>query len=280
MEEKMTNDAYYNEAQDINDQQRYYASIQSGSSLFNDLHQLLSNTHSKQLDYAPTRHLYPLVDLHPDDLIHSIYSGKEFTAQELIALDKQVDLQRQNEMARLTQLESQMTQERFEMVLDDLESAMPYNCEHVVPQSWFGKQSPMRGDLHHLFACESGCNSFRGNLPYHDFEDYEPVPVVELAPLRKLCGKSENNLFEPENNKGIVARAVLYFLVRYPGQLSGHYSNNENLEMLLNWHSSQEVTVFERHRNQCIYKAQGNRNPFVDKPAWAREVVGEGSMQR
>ena len=29
-----------------------------------------------------------------------------------------------------------------------------FNCEHVVPQSWFDKKEPMRGDLHHLFACD------------------------------------------------------------------------------------------------------------------------------
>jgi endonuclease I len=47
-----------------------------------------------------------------------------------------------------------------------VEEALPFNCEHVVPQSWFGKAEPMRGDLHHLFACESRCNSFRGNTPF------------------------------------------------------------------------------------------------------------------
>ncbi len=272
MEEKIAAADYYNEVQDKQDLQNYYAGISTGPSLFDDLTKLLSDTHTKQLDYAPSRHLYPLVDLHPDNLIRSIYSGKEYTAQELILLDEQVDLQRQNEMARLTQQETQMTKESFEMALNDLEAAMPYNCEHVVPQSWFGKQSPMRGDLHHLFACETVCNSFRGNLPYHDFEDYEPVPIVNFEAERKLCGKSENNTFEPENNKGIVARAVLYFMVRYPGKLSGRYGTKKDIDLLLNWHKSQPVTLFEKHRNQCIYKVQGNRNPFVDKGEWVGEV--------
>jgi endonuclease G, mitochondrial len=272
MKEKVISADYYNETEDIRDQQDYYAGIQAGKSIFKDLYILLLDSHTKHLDYAPSRHLYPLVDLHPDNLIRSIYSGKEYTAQELILLDEQVDLQRQNEMARLTQQETQMTKESFEMALNDLEAAMPYNCEHVVPQSWFGKQSPMRGDLHHLFACETVCNSFRGNLPYHDFEDYEPVPIVNFEAERKLCGKSENNTFEPENNKGIVARAVLYFMVRYPGKLSGRYGTKKDIDLLLNWHQSQPVTLFEKHRNQCIYKVQGNRNPFVDREEWAGEV--------
>jgi len=46
---------------------------------------------------------------------------------------------------------------------DALEAAgLIFNCEHVVPQSWFAKRKPVRGDLHHVFACEPGCNSFRG----------------------------------------------------------------------------------------------------------------------
>jgi endonuclease G, mitochondrial len=41
----------------------------------------------------------------------------------------------------------------------------------VVPQPWFAKREPMRGDLHHLFACESRCNAFRGNTPFFDFAE-------------------------------------------------------------------------------------------------------------
>ena len=29
----------------------------------------------------------------------------------------------------------------------------------------------MRGDLHHLFACEQKCNSFRRNTPYFEFKE-------------------------------------------------------------------------------------------------------------
>ena len=71
------------------------------------------------------------------------------------------------------------------------------------------KREPMRGDLHHLFACESGCNSFRGNIPYFDFPDFEEA-------VREECGKRVANKFEPAGGKGAVARATLYFLLRYP----------------------------------------------------------------
>ena len=34
----------------------------------------------------------------------------------------------------------------------------------------------MRGDLHHLFACESRCNGFRANTPFMEFADYALQP--------------------------------------------------------------------------------------------------------
>lgn len=43
--------------------------------------------------------------------------------------------------------------------------------------------------------------------------------------------------------------------------------------MLLDWHQSFPVTVYERHRNARIHARQGNRNPFIDNPDWPAKVV-------
>ncbi|HEV8149801.1 MAG TPA: endonuclease, partial [Gemmatimonadales bacterium] len=98
--------------------------------------------------------------------------------------------------------------------LDALEAALPLNCEHVVPQSWFAKAEPMRGNLHHLFACEPRCNSFRGNTPYFHFADFPALEVIQ-----DQCGRRDQDRFEPQAGKGPVARATLYFLLRYPGRV-------------------------------------------------------------
>jgi endonuclease I len=144
---------------------------------------------------------------------------------------------------------------------------MPYNCEHVVPQSWFDKKEPMRGDLHHLFACETNCNSFRGNTPYFDFTDFGEA-------VRTDCGKKVGNKFEPGGGKGAVARATLYFLLRYPGQVNataGEYTP-DRLPVLLGWHAAEPPSEYERHRNQAIFEKQGNRNPLIDHPDWAARI--------
>lgn len=150
--------------------------------------------------------------------------------------------------------------------LDALEAAFPYNCEHVVPQSWFQKREPMRGDLHHLFACEWGCNSFRGNTPYFDFADFQEV-------VRDDCGKREGDRFEPASGKGPAARAVLYFLLRYPRVVSAAEFPTERLAILLDWHDNDAVDRYERHRNQAVFELQGNRNPLIDHSDWARKVA-------
>ncbi|MCC5640429.1 endonuclease [Nostoc sp. CHAB 5844] len=79
-------------------------------------------------------------------------------------------------------------------------------CEYVVPQSWFQKKEPMRADLHHLFAYEVGCNSFRSNTPYYDFPDFKEA-------IHTKSGKSGGNKFAPGNGKKEVARATVYFLL-------------------------------------------------------------------
>ena len=43
--------------------------------------------------------------------------------------------------------------------------------------------------------------------------------------------------------------------------------------MLLTWHQQEPVSLWEKHRNAAISARQGNRNPFVDRPGWADELL-------
>lgn len=263
---------YYDAAMDANAAADYYNSVAAGGDpTFEMLSDLLQRTHTKFNNYAPSRFVYPLVDVHPDGYIYSVYSGKAFKPNELILRDARVDTKRYLKTMELNMKEDRMTAEAYEKVLESIEESLPYNCEHVVPQSWFSKQEPMRGDIHHLFGCESGCNSFRSNHPYHDFADYNPQNMTEEEKLREKCGNMENGLFEPENNHGVVARAVLYFLLRYPDNISNKY-NEADLKTLLKWHNWQAVSDYERHRNVSIAALQGNRNPLIDHPEWADNI--------
>jgi endonuclease I len=149
----------------------------------------------------------------------------------------------------------------LEAAFNALERDLPFNCEHVVPQSWFGQQEPMRGDLHHLFACDPHCNTFRANTPYADLADTDGKAVSD-------CGHSTAAGFEPGAGKGAVARATLYFLLRYPTLIGDEARELQRpaVPVLMAWHAEHPVGDYERHRNATIAEAQGNRNPLIDFP--------------
>jgi hypothetical protein len=57
---------------------------------------------------------------------------------------------------------------------------------------------------------------------------------------------------------------------------SNHYTmagaTMGKLFLLLEWHKEDPVDDFERQRNQVIFEAQGNRNPFIDKPEYVHLI--------
>lgn len=250
---------YYDAATDADSQTAYYAALAIDAdpvANFGRVHDLLRTTHRTQLRYRPLAHVYPWVDLQPNRRLRSVYSGREFDPVAVIQEDFAIE-RLEAEVAERMAAES-LGPEALEAFL---EKAAPFNCEHVVPQSWFAKREPMKGDLHHLFTCEWGCNSFRGNARYHDFVDFEEKD-------RDECGRLVGDDFEPSAGKGAVARATLYFLVRYPGEVGdlGHELQAATAQTLIGWHGAFPVTEWERHRNAAIEAKQGNRNPFIDRP--------------
>jgi endonuclease G len=262
---------YYDQERDDADRESYFKGIDDPSqseAFFFALHDLLESSHHTQPDYKPMLEVYPWVDLQPDLRIRSLYSGEEYTVESLIERDYEVFNQ------RLIQAQTRMVEQdstELDPWLVKAEDLLPYNCEHVVPQSWFDKQEPMRGDLHHLFACEARCNSFRSNIPYFDYDE-----VKDAGWDSSLCGRADRSAltFEPKNGKGAAARATLYFITRYPGEVNAHSEEyqEERIQTLIAWHLEEEPELWELHRNAAIYERQGNRNPFIDHAEWAEKI--------
>ncbi len=265
---------YYEEERDKQDRDLYYSSVTDNASpadLYRMLSVLLRQTHKVKPRYQPAIHVYPFVDLQPNRKLQSIYTLKEFEPEELIRAHFAIrrEIARQVRETLLTEsLDLTQMAERISL----LEAAAQFNCEHVVPQSWFEKREPMRGDLHHLFSCEPDCNSFRSNTPYCDFTDFGEA-------IRTNCGKSAvaadgDRGFEPGGGKGAVTRAVMYFLLRYPGEINntGREFKASQLPTLVEWHKAFPPSLYERHRNQAIFDVQGNRNPLIDFPEWVDQI--------
>lgn len=140
-------------------------------------------------------------------------------------------------------------------------------CEHAVARIWFRDQQPMRGDMHILFACDKEVNEERGH-----------ARLGEVGPdgIEAKGGRFSPDLstFEPYHGKGAVARATLYFLLRYPGEI--YQYSAQDIQTFLKWHREDPVSDYERHRNSEIQARQGNRNPFIDFPEWAEIVRFRG----
>lgn len=252
---------YYDEEEDFRIVEQYYSGIDfEDDQIIATMEQLLKESHTNQVGYDPSEYVYPWVDLGPDGNLKSIYSGEDRQAEDVIKEDYKATLKRIDKINKID------TDQR--VGLDELlkiANEFPYNCEHVIPQSWFNEQQPMRGDIHHLFTCDPVCNSTRSNYPYHDFLEYNPEFSI-VQRVEDACGKADDGLFEPEYGKGTVARAMLYFMIRYPDEIEQSHKETIDAELLLEWHQQFPPELYEKHRNQAIYEIQGNRNPFIDFP--------------
>jgi endonuclease G, mitochondrial len=271
------NQTYYDVESDRQAQEKYYGELAkntlSPAQLYQELSELVSRTHTKKLSYSPSVHVYPWVDLRPNLKLQSIYSRQELDPETVIRADLETEAVRASHLQSLKLKSTKAGAAPIQSQIDLLEASLPFNCEHVVPQSWFLKKEPMRGDIHHLFTCEPGCNSFRGNHPYFDFPDFNKV-------IRNSCGKLEGGKFEPGAGKGATARAVLYFLLRYPGEINKTEKEykSDRIPTLLSWHKAEPPTEYEKHRNAAIFAKQGNRNPVIDFPEWGEAIAFEQGL--
>ena len=130
-----------------------------------------------------------------------------------------------------------------------------FNTEHIFPQSRLSAEDAVT-DLHHLRVCDDGVNSDRSNYPF-----------VDGSGSYKLEG---SRWFPGDDWKGDVARMVMYLNIRY----GENFNNVGGLSMFLKWNIEDPVSAFEIQRNEVIYGAQGNRNPFIDNPYLATLTWG------
>jgi hypothetical protein len=159
-----------------------------------------------------------------------------------------------------------------------------FNTEHSWPQSLGADELPAFSDLHHLFTADEIANTQRSNNPFGDVVDtLWEGPAVSLpggATERSVRGLDAQGrmVFEPrDSRKGDIARAILYFYVRYAldPEFDADLSNFAIEEpTLIQWHQQDPPDTFEQQRNAMVFRAQGNRNPFIDHPEWVA-AIGE-----
>lgn len=158
-----------------------------------------------------------------------------------------------------------------------------WNREHVWAKSHGFPDEGQWGytDIHHLRPADVSVNSTRGNKDF----DWGGSSIAE-APGNLTDADS----FEPRAAvRGDVARMMFYMAIRYEGndatgvgnlELADNVGTSGNLFgrrcTLIAWHRADPVDATETRRHGRIVERQGNRNPFVDYPAWAEELFGAG----
>lgn len=150
------------------------------------------------------------------------------------------------------------------------------NTEHTWPRSFGAADDPSLSDLHHLFSSDESANSRRLNYPFGlvrgtvFWTSSNPPTAGDVSRVGYANGNSGVIVFEPRPSvRGDIARALLYFYTRYNAQRPGGYNLGNfafERDLLVAWAREDAPDAWERARNEGIFRAQGNRNPFIDWP--------------
>ncbi|CAL2085445.1 endonuclease [Tenacibaculum sp. 190524A05c] len=154
-----------------------------------------------------------------------------------------------------------------------------WNREHVFANSLAnpdldasGTSGPPYADAHNLRPCDTNTNSSRGNSLFADGTGN--------------AGAVTGGWYPGDEWKGDVARIAMYMYLRYGSQClptllgvgSSASTPDDMIDLFLDWNAEDPVSDFEKQRNtyhdSAGTYAQGNRNPFIDNPAFATEIWG------
>ena len=131
-------------------------------------------------------------------------------------------------------------------------------------------------DLHNLRPSDVQWNAARGSLKF--------------AAGSGNSGTSNGGWYPGDEWKGDVARIIMYMYIRYDGNGSSLTEtqcypinvgigtvksiDNKMVDLFLQWNAEDPVSDVELQRNPVSVTMQGNRNPFIDNPAFATRIWG------
>lgn len=171
-----------------------------------------------------------------------------------------------------------------------------YNREHSFPKSWFNDAQPMYSEAFHIYPTDGKVNGQRSNFPYGECANGTTLPsngsVKALGRLGSCTFPGySGTVFEPDDQyKGDFARSYFYMAAAYNDKIAGWNSkmlagNNYPafsswaINLLLKWHREDPVSQKELDRQEVVYGAQHNRNPFIDHPELAEYIWGNKKGQ-
>jgi endonuclease I len=170
-----------------------------------------------------------------------------------------------------------------------------WNREHVWAKSHGFPSESQWGytDAHHLRPSDPGINTARSNNDFGACKDTGEEVLFNGVGTGNYLDKT-TDCWEPRDEvKGDVARMIMYMDTRYQGtdttttqmpdlvvvdRLTTTAEDSDpligTLCTLYAWSQLDAVDAYEQNRNNQVYKYQGNRNPFIDRPELVKEVYG------
>lgn len=125
--------------------------------------------------------------------------------------------------------------------------------EHIYPKCFL--HTIHTNDFHNIFRASKSINNIRSNYMYSDIKN---ITWEYINNGNYISHK--HKLFKPrDEDKGIIARAILYMKYKY------NYNLLMNNNILYNWCLKYEPTIKEQLHNLNGIKIQGNDNPLISK---------------
>ncbi|MEM6515691.1 MAG: endonuclease [Bacteroidota bacterium] len=167
-----------------------------------------------------------------------------------------------------------------------------FNREHSFPRSWFGDNQglPIFSDAFHVIPTDKKVNGIRGNLAYGEVASANYTSLNNSKRGTSSLAGPTGDVFEPADEfKGDIARGYFYVATRYEDLIANWEANDTDgdsmldgssnrvfeqwaLDMLYSWHINDPVSQKEIDRNNAIFAAQDNRNPFIDNPQYVQDI--------
>lgn len=141
-----------------------------------------------------------------------------------------------------------------------------WNIEHVYPKDLLRDSngthlSEALNDLHNLRTSDWQLNQDKDNI------------TIGPAPKGSPAGLYNGYWYPGDQDRGDVARILMYMAYQYKD--SGiKLETMIDPALALQWHREDPVDRFERTRNAAIREIQGNDNPFITNPSFARQIYG------
>ncbi len=233
----------------------------SGTALKNELSNKITLTHTTDLSYTPAVwNALRISDLDPSNNSNVV----------LIYGWNNSDSDTTNDRTRDKTLQDTGSGDSF-----------VWNREHVYPKSLANpalvtSTAGPGTDAHNLRSADRSRNTSRSNRKFADGSGTASYITTE------------GNWYPGDEWKGDVARMMMYMYLRYGNQtlpvnvgIGTTVNTDPNMILLfLEWNAEDPVSAIEIQRNPVLEGLQGNRNPFIDNPAFCHPNMGWISSTR